>query len=418
MNDENKMDQFVSNEINTCNINAIHNDIKHINMPKASSVDSHSNGSNPAPIIGSTSEAKMPLNRNPVYEFSEASTYSNLEGGLVDMKCTSKQVVANNTTRSKTTGISTKSATAKDLINEINIEKVLQAIPSIAAELSFRTVRRCFEEIEIIALLTQYFNMFDSNLKVRPFGSATYGFGGPKTNFNIMINTRDSNDHANIVLQKFKRIFKMLGVQNDFKILASINGDRVQKRRLQAIHRASGILCWIQFDTDFKIAQSSQVIRNYIMHAPICKFCVGNEKVDLFAIHQSKLIIISYMTGYHLIAFIRCWQNVLNESLEQRSQHAFRFNTYIISVLVIFFLQVNYNYPKLAHLPSSPHTKSIDHLPKVDKVRLKRAIVQFFEFYGKIYAIQDIISVRAGRWEDQHNRSTHFGEKRFVWKII
>lgn len=66
----------------------------------------------------------------------------------------------------------------------------------------------------------------------------------------------------------------MVGIQNDFKVLASINGDRVQNKRLQAIHIASGILCWIQFDTDFEMAESSQIIRNYIMHAPICKLYI------------------------------------------------------------------------------------------------------------------------------------------------
>lgn len=86
-------------------------------------------------------------------------------------------------------------------------------------------------------------------------------------------NLGDDNQTPNMVFQKFKRIFKMVGIQSDFKVLASINGDRVQKRRLQALHIASGILCWIQFDTDFEMAQSSQIIRNYIVHAPICKYC-------------------------------------------------------------------------------------------------------------------------------------------------
>lgn len=80
-----------------------------------------------------------------------------------------------------------------------------------------------------------------------------------------------------MVFQKFKRIFKMVGIQNDFKVLASINGDRVQKRRLQVIHIASGILCWIQFDKDSEIAKSSQIIRNYVMHAPICKLYIKKE---------------------------------------------------------------------------------------------------------------------------------------------
>lgn len=117
--------------------------------------------------------------------------------------------------------------------------------------------------------------------------------------------------------------------------------------------------------------------------------------------------------GYHLIAYIRSWQNVLNELMAQKGLHAFRFNTYIISVLVIFFLQVNHNSPKLRYSPSS-QIKFIDHLPKVDKYDLKRVIVQFFEFYGKIYAAQDVISVNTGRWEDRHSNSFEFKQKTCV----
>lgn len=114
-----------------------------------------------------------------------------------------------------------------------------------------------------------------------------------------------------------------------------------------------------------------------------------------------------------MIAFIRSWQNVLNEFLAQKSQHAFRFNTYMISVLVIFFFQVNYNSPKLAYLPSS-QMEFIDHVPMMDKMSLKRAIVQFFEFYGKIYAIDDVIDVHSGKWQDLDNRFIHSEQKRFV----
>lgn len=120
-----------------------------------------------------------------------------------------------------------------------------------------------------------------------------------------------------------------------------------------------------------------------------------------------------YCAGYHLIALIRSWQNILNELMAPKGLHAFRCNTYIISVLVIFFLQVNYNLPKLSYLPSC-EMKFIDHLPKLNKNDLKRAIVQFFEFYGKIYAIQDVISVHSGKWEDRCSQSINSGQNRFA----
>lgn len=73
------------------------------------------------------------------------------------------------------------------------------------------------------------------------------------------------------IFQSFEMLFGTEGIQNDFKVLSSIKGDRVQKSRLQAIHSASGILCSIQLDSSFELAESSQIIRNCIMHAPICK---------------------------------------------------------------------------------------------------------------------------------------------------
>lgn len=131
---------------------------------------------------------------------------------------------------------------------------------------------------------------------------------------------------------------------------------------------------------------------------------------------QKNELIVIHFAGYHLIALIRSWQNILYDVAAQKGWRTFHFNTYIISVLVIFFLQVNYNFPKLSHLPPS-QIKFIDHVPKVDENSLKRAIVQFFEFYGQIYAIQDVISVHNGRWEDRSNESINFDQSRFVYFI-
>lgn len=79
--------------------------------------------------------------------------------------------------------------------------------------------------------------------------------------------------------------------------------------------------------------------------------------------------------------------------------HAFQFNTYIISVLVIFYLQLNQNFPKLAKVPASQAT-SIDTVPPVDGHVLKQSIRQFFEFYGNFYDINEqLISVHVGQWE-------------------
>lgn len=106
--------------------------------------------------------------------------------------------------------------------------------------------------------------------------------------------------------------------------------------------------------------------------------------------------------GYHLIAYVRAWQNALNEAIAANgTRFVFRFNTYIISVLVIFYLQLNQNFPKLSDVPSS-HIKSMDRVPKnVDKEYMKRSVNGFFEFYGKKYELKNqLISVNIGRWQD------------------
>lgn len=99
---------------------------------------------------------------------------------------------------------------------------------------------------------------------------------------------------------------------------------------------------------------------------------------------------------------MRAWQNALNDiAVKKGFLFAFRFNTYIISVLVIFFLQLNYNFPKLADVPSSSQLKSIDHVPKpVNKAQLKEVVCKFFEFYGRKYEKCKLISLNIGRWQN------------------
>lgn len=246
-----------------------HNGYEHTNLSKRNSIDfnlSHPD-SKPQAAITTGINLMPDVNIGIVGDFKE-------EFLMANAKHTNEKLDAIRKFRLNNVGVSSHSATVKELPNGMHIRKILQAIPPTMADLSFRMARQCFNEIEIVALLTQYVNIFDSNLEIKPFGSRLFGFGGSKTDFNVLVNGSHANQNPNIAFQKFKRIFKMLGVQNDFKILATINGDRVQKRRLQAIHKASGILCRIQFVTDFEMAQSSQIIRNFIMHEPICEYLI------------------------------------------------------------------------------------------------------------------------------------------------
>lgn len=90
----------------------------------------------------------------------------------------------------------------------------------------------------------------------------------------------------------------------------------------------------------------------------------------------------------------------MNEVAAQNGMCAFQFNTYIIAVLVIFYLQYNKKFPKLKELPAS-QTKFIHTLSDVSEVNVKQAIWEFFEFYGKKYEPSNqMISIQIGRWQD------------------
>lgn len=75
----------------------------------------------------------------------------------------------------------------KKLIDDGNIFKQI-AIE--AKGLECRNNDRVYKEARILEVLRHYLQNFDSKLNLLTFGSSTYGFGGGKTNFNILIDTR------------------------------------------------------------------------------------------------------------------------------------------------------------------------------------------------------------------------------------
>lgn len=76
------------------------------------------------------------------------------------------------------------------LKNPIDFEEVCAAITySTKNECIFRTAQRIAYETKIINILSHYIKAFDSTLRLKIFGSTTYGFGGSRTNFNILVNT-------------------------------------------------------------------------------------------------------------------------------------------------------------------------------------------------------------------------------------
>lgn len=79
--------------------------------------------------------------------------------------------------------------------NHVKLEDVIKtdkAALTIATEMIHfvsRTKARINNESQILKKLAGYLNEFDFKVQLVPFGSATYGFGGLSTNFNLLANT-------------------------------------------------------------------------------------------------------------------------------------------------------------------------------------------------------------------------------------
>lgn len=122
--------------------------------------------------------------------------------------------------------------------------------------------------------------------------------------------------------------------------------------------------------------------------------------------YSCEFLSITYIfTGRQLIAYVRAWQNVVNDLATQHGDAAFHFNTYIISVLVIFFMQVQYDLPTagdVSILVASGKANLSRQSILEEQKDFNRILYEFFHFYGIRYEINNhLISVRIGRWQEQ-----------------
>lgn len=210
-NDANSVSCYQRSNIEAnANITAIHNGFGCTNVSKANSVDSSSNGLNGRRPIdecianlsyphaeNTTSQHANTVSdiKNTASEVTEAppDAFKNLKDAIANMNYATDVPNTNDRFRTKQNHIQSNPATLPELGYAIAGVRISQAIPSIAVDLTSRMIRRPFDEIQITALLMRYLNIFDSNLKVIPFGSATYGFGGSNSNFNVLVNAGISN---------------------------------------------------------------------------------------------------------------------------------------------------------------------------------------------------------------------------------
>lgn len=107
-----------------------------------------------------------------------------------------------------------------------------------------------------------------------------------------------------------------------------------------------------------------------------------------------------------MIECISAWQNALNSIYDENGAVAFQFNTYMISALVIFFMQVNYDVPTIQDVASyrlKPEAmKKANASLKKDLECFDKILSDFFYFYGNRYQIWNhVISLNIGRWQER-----------------
>lgn len=101
-------------------------------------------------------------------------------------------------TNSKATNsvdVSPNSDTIQTLTQVImsNKAQIFQDIPVTSVEFVSRTVHRISDERDIVNLLKRHLNAHSIKLQTLPFGSATYGFGGAETDYNILVDISKKN---------------------------------------------------------------------------------------------------------------------------------------------------------------------------------------------------------------------------------
>lgn len=77
----------------------------------------------------------------------------------------------------------------KKLEDAIEVDEILKSTKIEMNKILTRSQSRIQNEQEIVELLSFLLTTYDSTITVIPFGSVTYGFGGSRTNFNILIIT-------------------------------------------------------------------------------------------------------------------------------------------------------------------------------------------------------------------------------------
>lgn len=137
-----------------------------------------------------------------------------------------------------------------------------------------------------------------------------------------------------------------------------------------------------------------------------------------------NFFLLHLIVGRNLIEYVLAWQHAINGILAQNESSAFQFNAYIISVLVIFFMQVNYEIPIISEMAAfrsnADAMKKAGASHKRDLANIDKLLADFFWFYGQRYQIWNhVISLNLGRWQERRiqDQQKHFlpNQKRFAF---
>lgn len=111
---------------------------------------------------------------------------------------------------------------------------------------------------------------------------------------------------------------------------------------------------------------------------------------------------IFFPTGKRLIAYVRAWQNVLNEKSVKSGSVAFKMNSYVIAVLVIFYLQLSCEVPTVTDLSLAIANESTFS----PKKSFDEYVKEFFKLYGQKFELNvHLISVHVGKWQQKDHRN-------------
>lgn len=119
----------------------------------------------------------------------EQSTESNTNSSVDAQASCSSSEMSHSISVDSLRSVSENVCVSRKLENVIQPEIIFKAISTKIIEITTRTEDRIRSEKRIILLLTRCLGFFDSTSKIIRIGSSTYGFGGAKTNFNVIINT-------------------------------------------------------------------------------------------------------------------------------------------------------------------------------------------------------------------------------------